>query len=100
MGPGPMGLSPALCPLCWHGSGRSHTSSMSPGGTSPAHPGGSVLQGTGAASAASALPEPPQVGRESRDRHGKAGADRGQIRLQAARGREIGREQQCSKKGF
>lgn len=46
-------------------------------------------------------PLPCTPARESRDnRDHEAGDEHGQIRLQAARGREIGREQQCSKKGF
>lgn len=50
-----------------------------------------------------ALTPPPCVPagrRESRDRDCEAGGKHRRIRLQAARGREIGREQQCSKKGF
>lgn len=42
----------------------------------------------------------PQVVMDSRDGHHEAGDNSGWIRLQAARGREISREQQCSKKGF
>lgn len=50
-----------------------------------------------------ALTPPPCVPagrRESRDGDCEAGGRHRRIRLQAARGREVGREQQCSKKGF
>ena len=60
--------------------------------------GATSLRGTG--TAATPRPCTPQVARESRDGDCEAGGERGRIRLQAARGREIGREQQCSKKGF
>lgn len=63
----------------------------------------SSLRATSCRGVVKALTSPARVPagrRESGDRDCEAGGKCRRIRLQAARGREIGREQQCSKKGF